>query len=182
MNLSKAVLLDVEKTAPSLDDVFSEEPVDLTTFVMDKKFMNSPPLSEQQYEAVRYAEQIYNLDLYFKMANVFGPYWTPYRMVNLIDLEIGKGGGKDHICRVIDLRLAYLLVCLKSPQEYYEMPPQDSIHLLNVASSATQALNAFFKPLTQVVKTGWFKDRCDPTTNKLVWDKNVESLSGHTDP
>lgn len=181
MNLSDAVLLDAGETATSsLDDIFSEEPVDLTTFITDKKFMASPRLSDPQYEAVRYAEQIYQIDLYLKMATVFGPYWDPYRMVNLIDLEIGKGGGKDHICRVVSLRVAYLLLCLKSPQAYYEMPPQDSIHLLNVASSAAQALNAFFKPLTEVAKTGWFKDRCHLTTNKVVWDKHVESLSGHS--
>lgn len=179
MNLSSAVLLDTPQKL-TLEDYFSEEPVDLTTFITDKKFLGSPPLSEGQYNAVRFAEQIYELPLYRIMAEAFGSYWEPWRMVNEIDLEIGKGGGKDHICRVMSLRVAYLLLCLKSPQDYYGLPTQDSIHLLNVASSAGQATNAFFKPMTKVVKEGWFKDKCHPTTNKLVWDKNVESLSGHS--
>ena len=67
-------------------------------------------------------------------------------MVNLVTLEWGKGAGKDHICRVGSLRIAYLLLCLPDPQDYYEMPAQDTIHLLNVACSAPQASQGVFRP------------------------------------
>ena len=39
------------------------------------------------------------------------------------------------VCRVASLRVAYLLLCLKSPQKYYAMPEDDSIHLLNIAAN-----------------------------------------------
>src|ERR1700759_4280017 len=112
----------------SLSEILEEEPVPLTTFIQDRKYLGNPPLSMVQYEAVRHAERIYYPDLY-PLLGELNPYWAqPCRMVNFITLQWGKGGGKDHICRITSLRIAYLLLCLRSPQDYYEMPEQDTIH------------------------------------------------------
>lgn len=167
----------------SLELIFTEEPVPLDVFIKDKKFLNNPPLSPVQYDAVRHIERVYYPELYPLMGEQFNePYWTePIRMVNLITLQWGKGSGKDHICRMASLRVAYLLLCLRSPQAYYEMPEQDTITMLNIASSATQAMRAFFVPMTRAVKRGWFEDKCDPKQNVIVYDKNIEAVSGHSD-
>ena len=183
-----------------LASIFSEEPVSLHCFVQDAKFLGNPPLSPVQYEAVRYIERIYLPDLYPRMAELdakkkFGtlhvgpvstwrdePYWSiPYRMTNFITLQWGKGSGKDHVARVACMRIAYLLLCLDSPQHYYGMPEQDTIHLLNVASNSHQARDAFFTPMTKAVRTGWFKHRADPKQNVIDYDKNIVSISGHSD-
>jgi hypothetical protein len=164
-----------------VDEVFDEEPVPLSVFVQDKGFLNNPPLSDEQFWAVRYVEQIYYPSLYEAMAVEFGPLWTPVRMINFATLMWGKGGGKDHVCRMMSLRVAYLLLCLKSPQQYYKMPPQDTIHMLNVAASSGQAQTAFFTPMKRAVKTGWFKGRANPTLNIIEYDKHVQALSGHSD-
>lgn len=162
--------------------VFQEEPVGLDVFVQDKAYLHNPPLSPRQRLAVQHAERIFYAQLYPLMAAEGWTYWAePVRLVNTLTLQWGKGSGKDHICRMASLRIAYLLLCLKSPQEYFGLPIQDTIHSLNVASSASQAHNAFFKPMTQAVTRGWFKDRCEPRMLKIVWDKNVESISGHSD-
>jgi hypothetical protein len=79
------------------------------------------------------------------------------------------------------MRVAYLLMCLISPQDYYGIPEQDTIHLLNVASSSGQAQQAFFAPIVRAVKRGWFEHRCDPHINSITFDKNIESISGHSD-
>lgn len=94
---------------------------------------------------------------------------------------LNHNSGKDHICRVASMRVAYLLLCLTSPQRYYGIPEQDTIHLLNVASSSTQAQQAFFTPITRAVKHGWFEDRCDPKLNTISYEKNIECISGHSD-
>lgn len=96
---------------------------------------------------------------------------------------LNHNSGKDHICRVSSLRIAYLLLCLKSPQDYFSMPAQDIIHMLNVASNRSQAYQAFFKPMTKVVQTSgaWFEDKCQVRQDTIVWDKNVEMISGHAD-
>ena len=94
---------------------------------------------------------------------------------------INANSGKDMICRWAALRIAYLLICLKSPQEYFGLPDFDSIHMLNIASSAPQARTAFFKPMTVAVKRGWFSDKAEPKQGLIEFDKNVEAISGHSE-
>ncbi len=187
--------------APDPNTIFAEEPVSLSVFVQDKAFLGNPALSAVQYDAVRHIERVYYPSLYPEMAAEFesgdqpgrlfvGPasawrseaYWSePIRMINFASLQWGKGSGKDHICRVASMRIAYLLMCLRSPQDYYGMPEQDTIHLLNVASSSGQAQQAFFLPITRAVRRGWFMDRCEPRQNLISFEKNVEAISGHSD-
>lgn len=167
----------------ALESIFDEEPVPLDIFMTDKKFMNNPPLGAIQYEAVRHIERVYFQETYDLMAKEFkSEYWAqPTRMTNFATLQWGKGGGKDLTCRIISLRIAYLLSCLTSPQNYFGMPEQDTIHLLNIASSAPQAYQAFFAPITRVVRRGWFAQHCDPKMNVISYHKNIEVISGNSD-
>jgi hypothetical protein len=187
-----------------------EEPVPLTVFIRDRRYLAQPALSPDQYEAVRHAERIYYTVTYESLAQSSSreirEYWSePCRMVNFLELEWGKGGGKDHTCRVISLRIAYLLLCLPSPQSYYGMPEQDTIHMLNVASNSRQASRAFFKPMRQMVsrEDGWFynqgvqaievsRERRHRNAlgggeaermvlqDTIRFPKNVEAISGHS--
>jgi hypothetical protein len=123
--------------------------------------------------------------------------------VNFLELEWGKGGGKDHTCRMIAMRVCYLLLCLNSPQVYYAMPEQDSIHVLNVASSSRQAQRAFFAPMRRAVaRPGcWFQrrsgldildaaerqrrgakgERTTTLLDTIRFEHNIEAVSGHSD-
>jgi len=172
----------VTEQKKSLEDVFTEEPVPLTEFIQGRRYLANPPLSEVQYDAVLHAERVYYPDLYPLMGAQMDPYWAaPVRSVNFVDLLWGKGSGKDHVARVISLRVAYLLVCLRSPQVYYGLPDQDFIHLLNVASTAPQANRAFFQPMTSAVSRGWFADHAEPTQGAISYDKHVTAISGHSE-
>ncbi len=192
----------IEDAESPLSAILCEEPVPLSVFVQDKQFLGNPPLSAVQYDAVRHIERIYYPSLYPMLAQEFESgkqagrlhvasssavwreekYWSqPLRMTNFATLQWGKGSGKDHICRIASMRVAYLLLCLDSPQGYYGMPEQDTIHLLNVASSSGQAQQAFFMPIVRAVKKGWFADKCVPKQNVISYDKNIESISGHSD-
>lgn len=169
--------------ASALGDIFAEEPPDLTTFITDAGYLSNPALSDPQFEVVRHAEQIFRPELYPAMVEAFGPQWMPVRYVNFIDAAVGKGGGKDHVCRMSVARASHLLTCLKSPQRYYGMPEQDSIHFLNVATSAPQAHRAFFVPLSKLVKAA----KCFPDDDVNVlkytieFANGVEAVSGHSD-
>ena len=96
---------------------------------------------------------------------------------------VNHNSGKDYVCRVVSMRVAYILACLHNPLTYFGLPDTDSIHLLNVASSAPQAQRAFFKPLTKIVTRpgSWFLGKCSPTQSSIVWSNNVEQVSGHSD-
>ncbi len=168
----------------TLSNIFEEEPVSLHTFVTDQAYLNSPPLSQIQFELVQHIERIYMPDLYPVMAEEFGGYWADTldtRMTNLITAQWGKGGGKDMTVGVASLRVAYLLMCLKSPQTYYGMVPTSSIHLLNVAVNAPQAHRSFFVPMQRATRRGWFKDKADATQNTIRYAKNIEAISGHSE-
>lgn len=192
-----------DRSAGHLD--FAEEPVPLDVFVRDKGYLANPPLSPVQYDAVRHAERIYYPSAYEVLAasadKQVREYWSqPCRMVNFLELEWGKGGGKDHTCRMIAMRVCYLLLCLRSPQDYYAMPIQDSIHCLNVASSSKQAQRAFFAPMRRAVtRPGcWFQrvgvdvldvterrsargDRTTALLDTIRFEHNIEAVSGHSD-
>jgi hypothetical protein len=170
-------------TKTYLSEVFEEEPVSLDTFLSDKKFMGVEwKLSPIQEQAVKHIERVYLPELYPLMAEEFGGYWEEQiLMKNLMALQWGKGSGKDHVCRVASLRVAYLLLCLKSPQVHFGMPEHDSIHMLNIAVNARQAERAFFKPLVRYVKKGWFADKAQTTRDTIEYDKNLLAISGHSD-
>jgi hypothetical protein len=170
----------------NLSSLFEEEPVDLATFVTDKAYLNNPAgLYPWQYEFNRYIEQIYNLDTYIAMVEEFGEQWTPERMVNYLIVEVGKSGGKDHACRIGVSRGAYLLNCLRNPQAYYHLAPQDDIHTLNVAPTSNLARRVFFKPLGQLLlRSPWFKKKIisEVTANStsILLTKQIELVSGHS--
>lgn len=196
--------------AGTASTIFAEEPLSLRIFVEDKRFLGNPPLSDVQYDALRHIERVYYPATYRLLASEFEAtkrpdrfhvgmvsswreerYWSvPIRMINFATLQWGKGSGKDHVCRVASLRIAYLLMCLDSPQDYYGMPAQDTIHLLNVASSSAQAQQAFFMPITRVVRdpgpnpahpSKWFFHNADARQNVISFKKNIEAISGHSD-
>jgi hypothetical protein len=204
---------DVTRGGATADKTFEEWPVTLDEFVTGSRYLANPPLSAIQYDAVLHAERIYYPDTYFFLAvNHPDPegraYWSqPIRMVNFLDLEWGKGSGKDHVSRIAVLRVCYLLLCLRSPQAYYNMPPQDSIHVLNVAVNSKQATRAFFNPLRRAVtrEGSWFQTMGEVEVSERVarrgrppkrkpegeaatalldtirFPKNIEAVSGHSD-
>lgn len=210
--LSSLAPPEATRGGTTADKIFEEWPVTLDEFVTGTRYLANPPLSDIQYEAVVHAERIYYEDTYWYLADnhpdpVARHYWgKPVRQVNFLDLEWGKGSGKDHVSRIAVLRVCYLLLCLRSPQVYYEMPPQDSIHVLNVAVNSKQASRAFFAPLRKAVtrEGNWFQtmgvevqeravkrgrppkrrpegEAATALLDTIRFPKNIEAVSGHSD-
>jgi hypothetical protein len=173
---------------PELRDIFEEVPVDLATFIRDPRYLDEKwELSDIQWEAVRMIERIYFAETY-KLLGEFGGEYADYWAVdldvkNLIVLQWGKGSGKDLVCQIASLRVAYLLLCLKSPQEYFDLPTVASIHLLNIAVNAAQAERAFFDPVRRAVRRegSWFYSRSRVSRETIIYDKNILAISGHSD-
>jgi hypothetical protein len=180
---------EVDESIPfELRDIFEEIPVDLNTFISDPRYLNEHwELSEIQWEAVRMIERVYFPETYELLAQHGGPYaeyWgVDLDVKNLIVLQWGKGSGKDLVCQIASLRVAYLLLCLKSPQEYFDLPTVASIHLLNIAVNAAQAERAFFDPVRRAVRRegSWFYTRSRVSRETIIYDKNVLAISGHSD-
>jgi hypothetical protein len=170
---------------PSHSDLWAEEPVTLDVFVKDRKFLKNPPLYPRQYEIVREMERIFFEETAISMVEDFGEYWMPTPMRNFLYICLGKGSGKDHALRIGTARVAYLLTCLKEPQAYYSMAPQDVIHTINVATTAPQARRAFFTPLgTLLSNSKWFQkhitSEITPLATSIRLDSQIEMVSGHS--
>lgn len=172
----------------ALADIFEVEPVPLDTFIKDKKFLGQPyGLSPIQYDFARHFEQILFPETYVDLVRELGDGWTPVRFVNELIAEWGKGAGKDFVLQVCFARVAYLLLTLRNPQEYFNMAGNTQIHMLNVAYSATQAHASFFKPLRNLlVSSPFFNDKFEaeepgPQAIAVRFDKQLELVSGHSD-
>jgi hypothetical protein len=154
---------------------FEEEPVPLEVFVREPRFLGLPALSPIQLDALRHAERV----LYEPTFDALG--WPKVRAVFELWLAWGKGSGKDYISRITLSRIAYLLLCLESPQAYFGMPGSETISLTNVATSALQARHVFFAPWVQMLKhSPWFRSRMEPGVLSIEFDKQVLALSGHS--
>lgn len=183
LKLSDFLRAEEDVKSTPLTRLFVEEPVSLEVFIRDKAYLGENwYLSPIQEAAVRQIERVYLPETYPLMGEEFGGYWEEqFPTKNLLTLQWGKGSGKDHVCRIASLRVAYLLLCLKSPQNYFGMPEHDSIHMLNIAVNSAQAQRAFFNPLTNYVKRGWFKDKADAKRDTIEYEKNLSAISGHSD-
>lgn len=196
--------LDESEDRLTLSSMFEEMPVDLKTFTEDNLYLGKAlgghfHISPKQFELVRHIEQIYFPSTLRMLAGeevrkermVSGkyvttyqkPYWgEPVRMTNRITAMVGKGGGKDSTVRIATMRIIYLLLCLKSPQKYFGKAEIDSIHTLNIATTAAQARTAFFDPMREMAKVSpWFANKHEPTTNVLRFDKKLYSISGNSE-
>jgi len=168
--------------AQTAEDLFEEIPVPLEVFIRDNKYLGEKnlQLSPLQADPIMHIERVLFPETYPLIA-VHESYWaTPLRMTNYHAIQWGKGAGKDMVCRMSSLRVAYILSCLKNPQAYFGMPADDTIHTLNVAQSSTQAQEAFFDPLKRNARRGWFADKCSITAQSILFQKNIELISGHS--
>lgn len=167
---------------PADPSVFAEEPVPLDTFVRDKAFLGGPTLSEEQFKLIALGESVYFPQTYGLLD---WPYldqdWWKSNYTELV-AEWGKGSGKDFCARVICCRVAYLLMCLANPQEYFNQDKASRIDILNVAVSSRQANDIFFEPFkTMVEESPWFADKYEFKLGKILFDKNIVAHSGHGD-
>ena len=161
---------------------FDERPVDLKTFVTDKRYLGLPDLSDHQYTLIEKSSQIYKESTLIKLFGEEEGY-TRYRQTcNEVVAQLGKGSGKDYCSTISVAYIVYLLLCLKDPASYYGKPPGDSIDIINIAINAQQANNVFFKGFkNRVTHSPWFAGRYFEKASEIKFDKNVTVYSGHSE-
>lgn len=182
------------------DRIFEEDPVSLDVFLYGKEYMAVLPLSQKQFAFIEAGTQIYYPEtlrqlgwgkmspmLREEVVKVYGESgvpadgYTPY--YHDLVAKWGKGSGKDTVSRLILARIAYLLLCLKDPQNYLEIMPGDSINMINVAYSAKQAQVIFFEPLKRLInKSIWFRGKVDKfLEDHIQFKKDINLYSGHSE-
>jgi hypothetical protein len=176
-------LVDFSDFLDALDgDLFEESPVTIEEFVTDNNYLDLPPLSDYQYQAIRAMTQVYKKETLTKWLGTENgeKRWT--QTCNEVILQIGKGGGKDFISTIGCAYVVHLLLCLKDPAKYYGKPPGDSIDIINIAINAVQANRVFFKGIKRIVeRSPWFQGRYIPKANSIEFDKSITIHSGHSE-
>jgi len=152
---------------------FDETPVDLETFLYGKDYLNlAVTLSEPQFDFVDNCSRIFGVPIYTEGV-----------------LEVGQGAGKDFCSILLCLRLIYLLLCLTSPQTYFNKGTHSPIDIINIAPNARSAKNIFFNQLVSYMKNSkWFinllednKGDFNITADTINFPKNINLISGNSD-
>ena len=126
---------------------FVEIPVSFKTFVESTEHMGFMPLSERQLSVAEFMLGD-DPDKMFKNNNF------------LAVLAYGKGSGKDALCVLILCYICYILICMRSPQKYFEQPEGEYIDCVNVAPSGDKASTVFFEKLRQrLLRWQWLKNK-----------------------
>jgi hypothetical protein len=160
-------------------------------FCSSPEHMNFPPLSRRQTMVSDY---------------MFGE--DPKTMLdngrNTAVLVWGKGAGKDTISVLMILYVVYVMLSAKNPQRLLGLPNNNSIDLLNVASSREQAETIFFDKLRNfVLHWDWLEKRYDIqvsgrffstarerkgskdkviiTNDAIIFPKNIRAFSGSSE-
>ena len=167
---------ELDRLAASEGDVWAVEPMPLDAWLKDRTMFSERIVpSDIQYHALVLAERVLWPHTFADLG------WPEVRQVTEMTLGWGKGSGKDMISRMILSRCVYLLWCLVSPQNYFNMPGTETIALTNIAASQQQARDAFFYPWTEMVRRSSFYSRiADVQTRRIQFDKNILAISGHS--
>lgn len=163
------------------DDIWEEKPLPFKQFVYE--IIKHPPLSPLQIDIGERMSQVLR---YETLVELWGEeeadrLWK--KTARDLCLIIGKGGSKNLITQLSFLYIIYTLLCMKSPQEYYEKPPDDNIDLVNMATSARQAQNGFFNKIKATVeRVDWFAGKFHPRAIDISFDKHITLHSLHSQP
>jgi len=152
------------------DSPFKEKPLNFFDFLKSKDHMNFQTLTKRQGQI---AEFLFGYDA----TDMFNNQNT------LAIICAGKGSGKDTLARFFNSYIAYVLLCMKSPQQYFGLNVFDSIDLMNVAASSGQAQDTFFEALKYFVKKWpWLTDKykiksSGITLGQLKYEEDVDAVT-----
>lgn len=166
-------------------DELAEEPVPISTFVQDRKYLGLPELSDIQTEIIRYSTQVLKPETLVKlMGEDEGLLYHRKYTVNEVVAQLGKGSGKDHCSRIAQAYIVYLMHCLRDPLDYYNKAHGVSIDLVNLAVNAKQAQQVFFDPLKNVLMASPWANEVgfEPRVQEIFWfERPVRMFSGHSE-
>ena len=153
-------------------NLFEQNPVDIETFLYGENYLN-----------LNIRLSVPQLELVDQLSNIFDP---PLYTEGV--LMAGQGSGKDTCSIFINLRIIYLLHCLKSPQRFFNMDTNSFIDSINVAPNADLAKNIYFSTLSNVLRAAPLFQEGTPfyiphkmTANLVTFNKNIRLISGNSE-
>jgi len=156
---------DSETLQDLYDEDYDEIPVDPETFLLDPYYLG---------DAVEVFDVLKKdfIDL-FNDPTVFE-----------VILAGGIGYGKSFLGALIEARMIYELLCLKSPQSFYSLSPSSTITIMNLSITGAQAKTQIFAELSDMVRLSpWFQRNYPPDKrikSSLNFPKNIVAMPGNS--
>ncbi|MDP9013795.1 MAG: hypothetical protein M3O41_14295 [Pseudomonadota bacterium] len=120
-----------------------------------------------------------------ELVKIFGDEFIPGHIAEYSQALItgGIGIGKTTIASVVLTYMACCTLCLKDPQDYYDLLPGSAIAFMQMSTKASQALDVIFHDTkSRIDNSPWFRDRYPRNKalkNKIEFtDKNINIIPG----
>lgn len=119
-----------------------------------------------------------------ELVEIFGDEFTAGQIARYKEALItgGIGIGKTTIASIVLSYMACCTLCLKDPQEYYDLLPGSKIAFMMMSSKRTVALEVIFQDTkARIDNSPWFKTRHprdDNYKNLIAFPKNIHIIPG----
>ncbi len=159
-----------EEWAALLEE-YAQPPAGITEFVRSPLYLD---LAEDVYPEVLATLQ-----------RIFGE--TPREASGAYDEVVlcwGIGSGKSYLASLAILYMAYLVLCLRDPQQHFRLSPGSPIALVIMGPSSRQVRSVIFSDIYQLVKRSpWFRTNCKLEGERqdgLDFNKNLRIAAGNS--
>lgn len=144
---------------PSILD-WEYEPVNFKEFCESKEHMNLLPKGWKEGEEGALSDKQY-IDCMAILGDdpktMFDPAVRKYVFGVLL---WAKGSGKDFICSVLQAYCVYIMLCLKTPQEFFGFAKGEACDILNVGKKGQQAERVYFNKFrARMLSWKWMRDK-----------------------
>jgi hypothetical protein len=119
-----------------------------------------------------------------ELVEIFGTEFTPGHIAKYSEALItgGIGIGKTTVASVVLTYMACCTLCLKDPQDYYDLLPGSAIAFMQMSTKASQALEVIFHDTkSRIDNSPWFKTRYPRDTrtkNVIRFPKDINIIPG----
>lgn len=158
----------------------------LKCFYMGSRGNENMKLDEVEKEWLKEKKLNYVLDKIIPIENGEKP---EHKLFDHLILVIGRRSGKTFLCSIIAAYESFKLLELPGgcPQEYYNLPQDNEIVILNVARSTKQAKVLFNEIISRIRRAPYFKDKLDAASTKgdeihLFTDRDKETNEDPENP
>jgi len=146
-------------------NLLETKPVDLDTFIFSKDYLGLEKISPKQAKLLMALDNLNVED-------------NPYKEYVIV---VGKGGGKDLMVSLANIRFAYRLTLEGPPADYTGIDLGLPITILNVAVNAEQANSVYFETFKTVGKQIFKRLGCKVLAGEVQFPNKINVVSGHSE-
>lgn len=168
----------------AFDDILNEELDVLVSSTADRREETIYKSGKRPVDVIQFVEDPFYLGGQVELQpNVKRLLWDiEDPEINEVDLELGKGSGKSELAQITQCYGAYLVSCLKHPQQFYGLSRSTIIASVNVSIGREQAKDVIFKGISSKIEHSPYFQQLKPIimTREIELPDNIHLYCGHS--